>query len=593
MKRAAKIVLAVLVGLALLASGPGAAAGRAQAPTPVAPEPFPFSDRYPAQVVLQSPADLAVLVRLNLNVDDVRPQNPAHRFLPPGAPFETLVATVYVNQAEAAQLAGEGLTAVPIPNESLRAEKLWGPGTEQPYGWPTYDQWVTRMQTIATAHPNLVRMISIGTSVQGRQLWWLKITDNPDVTEDEPEFRWVSTMHGNEPVGAEMCLRLADLLTDNYGLDPVLTELVNEEEIWLFPLFNPDGYMAGSRWNAHGQDLNRNFPDRIIDPIDDPAGREPETQATMYFGYARRFVLGANFHTGALVVNYPYDSVPWPPDYAPDDELFYQISVGYSSRNPMIRNGGFPQGVTRGWEWYQVNGGLQDWAYVYRDELHVTIEMSEGQPPPYNQMDTYWADNKDAMLWWMQQPLTGVRGLVTDAVTGAPLDATVDVLESSKPIHTDPSVGDYHRILLPGTYTVRCSAEGYLDQEHVVTVAGGPATVQNCAMSTEAQATMHVAAIKIQYRVAPNGRYVVTAKVRILDDTGSVVPSAMVSLEWTLPDGSLVPQQAATNLRGTATFRVKTRQTGTFQACVTGVVKAGYVYDPDQNQVTCKSRSVP
>ena len=100
-----------------------------------------------------------------------------------------------------------------IPNESLRAWRLYGPGTEQPSGWPTYDQWVARMQALVTNYPNLVRMVSIGQSVQGRELWMLKLTDKPDVEEDEPEFRYVSTMHGTEPVGAELCLRLAELLT--------------------------------------------------------------------------------------------------------------------------------------------------------------------------------------------------------------------------------------------------------------------------------------------------------------------------------------------------------------------------------------------
>ena len=83
---------------------------------------------------------------------------------------------------------------------------------------------------------------------------------------------------------------------------------MNEEEIWLCPIYNPDGYVAGSRYNAHGTDLNRDYPDPIIDPIDDPAGREPETQAFMYFGYGHRFVQGANYHGGALVVNYPWDA---------------------------------------------------------------------------------------------------------------------------------------------------------------------------------------------------------------------------------------------------------------------------------------------
>jgi carboxypeptidase D len=116
----------------------------------------------------------------------------------------------------------------------------------------------------------------------------LKISDNPDAEEDEPEFKYTSTMHGTEPVGAEMTLRLAELLMQSYGSDPELTELVDEMEIWLCPIHNPDGYVAGTYTNANGVNLNRDFPDRITDPVDDPTGREPETQAFMNFGLATR-----------------------------------------------------------------------------------------------------------------------------------------------------------------------------------------------------------------------------------------------------------------------------------------------------------------
>jgi len=447
------------------------------------PEPFPFSDRYPAEVVLHSPEEMAVLARLRIDVGDVRPLDGRHRSPGPGRPFEPLRATVYINQTEAERLAEEGLIARPIPNESLEAFRRYGPGVTGPDAWPTFEEFVARMQGIADAYPNLVRMVTIGQSVQGRPIWLLKISDNPDLEEDEPEFKFTSTMHGDETVGIEMTIRLAELLTGQYGLDPDLTELVNEMEIWLCPIHNPDGYVNGSRYNAHGEDLNRDFPDRITDPDDDPAGREPETQAFMYFGYDHSFVMGANYHGGAAVVNFPWDSVPSPPDYAPDDAIFYDFSVGYAIRNPMIWNGGFPNGVTRGWEWYIIRGGMQDWAYHWRwGEHHVTIELGNTKKPPYSQMDSYWDANREAMLWWMRRALTGVRGLVYDAVTGQPLDATVDVLEIGKPVRTDPDVGDYHRLLLPGTWTLHCSAEGYLDQTWIVSVISGTATVQDCAL---------------------------------------------------------------------------------------------------------------
>jgi len=169
----------------------------------------------------------------------------------------------------------------------------------------------------------------------------------------------------------------------------------------------------------------------------------------------------------------------------------------------------------------------------------------------------------------------------------------VDVLEVSKPMETDPQVGDYHRLLSPGTYMVRCSAEGYVEQTWTVQVEDGPATVQDCALLPESQPKVHVQAIKVQYVDQGGGRYVVTGSVRIVDEAGLFVSGATVSAEWTLPNGSVVPQQALTNVKGVASFRTKSRTAGVFEICVTDVVKAGYLYDPAQNRVTCGTVAIP
>jgi carboxypeptidase D len=437
---------------------------------PPTPEPYPFSDRYPAQVSLASPADLQTLYRLGIDLDGVA----------------SGIATVYVSPAEAAALAGAGLVAIPIPNDGLRNFVAYGPGSDAPNAWPTYNQYVARMQALEAAHPNLVDLIQMGTTVQGRLMYCMKVTDNPALEENEPEFKYSSTMHGDETTGAELTMRLAELLATSYGSDPALTTLVDNLETWLCPISNPDGYVAGSRWNAHGEDLNRNFPDRFTDPVDDPAGREPETQAYMYLGYAHRFVMGANYHGGAQVLNYPWDAVAAPgdpivPDYAPDDQLFYDFGTGYTIRNPMLWNGGFPEGVTRGWEWYQIWGGMQDWAYYWRGEHHVTIEVSNTKNPPFEQMDYYWDNNEEAMLWWLEQALSGLHGRVLDARDSAPLDTSVNISGLSDPVfaRTDPDAGDYHRVISPGSYTLNVSVAGYLPQSANVTVVAGQPSVQD------------------------------------------------------------------------------------------------------------------
>lgn len=275
-----------------------------------------------------------------------------------------------------------------------------------------------------------------------------------------------------------MTMRLAELLANNYGSNPELTNLVNRMETWLCPIYNPDGYVSGSRYNANGVDLNRDFPDRFTNPIDDPTGRQLETQAFMNFGYEHRFVMGANYHGGAQVLNYPYDAIadPLDPEYAPDDQLFYDFGIGYTSRNPDLwESMTFENGITRGWEWYMVYGGMQDWAYYYHGEHHVTIEISTNKSPAYTQMDLYWDHNREAMLWWMQRALTGMSGRVLDAGDHSPLEATLTLAGKAKPntTLTDLQVGDYHRVISDGTYTLEASAACYQSQSADVSVITG------------------------------------------------------------------------------------------------------------------------
>ncbi len=147
--------------------------------------------------------------------------------------------------------------------------------------YPTYTQYDSIMQSFNTLYPTLCDLDTIGTSVNGKLVLVLKISDNPDSNEDEPEVFYSSTMHGDETGGFILMLRLADYLLKNYNTDARLRTLVNNLEIWINPLANPDGtYRSGdvvssttsTRYNANGVDLNRNFPDPLVPSIV-PVGR--------------------------------------------------------------------------------------------------------------------------------------------------------------------------------------------------------------------------------------------------------------------------------------------------------------------------------
>ena len=113
-------------------------------------------------------------------------------------------------------------------------------------------------------------------------------------------------MHGNEPVGRQLILYLAEYLLKNYGKDNRVTEIVDTTEIYLMPSMNPDGFekspegfCGGSygRKNGNGQDLNRDFPRRWkysagSDKVKEmEKGRQPETIAMMRWILNEPFVL--------------------------------------------------------------------------------------------------------------------------------------------------------------------------------------------------------------------------------------------------------------------------------------------------------------
>jgi len=358
--------------------------------------------------------------------------------------------------------------------------------------YPTYQGYLDMMAQYAGSFPDICRLDTFGVSVQGRLLLAMKISDNPGQEEDEPEFLYTSTMHGDETVGYVLMLRLIDYLLNQYGQPTAegerVTRLVNEMEIWINPLFNPDGtYKGGNhtvtgaiRGNAHFVDLNRDFPDRINDPNNTTVGREPETAAMMLFVAAQNSNLSANFHGGARVVNYPWDNGAPSGTYSacPDDAWFVDLSLTYSLANPDLLTGGFPNGITNGCQWYAVFGGRQDWIYWWHGGRETTIELWNTKNPPGSALPQRWINNKESFLAYMEEALKGIRGIVTDAITGEPLAAKIDIAGiPNVPVFTDPEAGDYHRLLRPGTYTVMVSAPEHFSDTllNVVVVDTGAA----------------------------------------------------------------------------------------------------------------------
>lgn len=327
----------------------------------------------------------------------------------------------------------------------------------------TYAQMTTALQTIASTYPAIARLYDLGHSVQGRALWGLKITDNPDLEEDEPEVRICGNHHGNEYMSAEMPLMLAQYLTSNYGILPNVTSLVDNREIWLIPMVNPDGHEMGQRENANDVDLNRDYGYMWESGWGSPSEfSQPETQAMRANALAHNYVLSLSYHTSGNIVNYVWN---YKAMRVPDQTMVLALSNAFAGHNGYT--------VIDGYDWYQTRGDLNDFSYGCRGDIDWTIEIQNSDIPGA------WNLNRDAMLGIIAQADIGLRGIITDANTGKPLDATVYVDNVYWPCFTDPDVGDYHRILPPGTYTVHYRSNGYIEETRSVTVTSGAPTVTN------------------------------------------------------------------------------------------------------------------
>jgi len=404
-----------------------------------------------------------------------------------------VVVDVRATEAEIEALIAAGYRAERMPDldraARAEAERVWAdmaakgtsPAKTDPYDYyPSHTQIGTILDGIETAYPTMARTFQWGSSVQGRELWGIVISTNVNSDEVEPEVRISSTMHGDEVVPMVMALNLAHYLTENYGVAGFedVTDLVDNYEIHLMPLYNPDGNVMTQRSNANGIDLNRNFelPDGTH------PSRETETLHFMDYGNANHFVLSQNGHGGALVVNYPWD---YTYTLAPDNDALIQMSLEYSTYNtPMYNSSIFPQGITNGAAWYVTQGCLQDWSYDQTDCIDVTIEFSSTKWPSASTLVGFWDDNRESYMHWIKSARYGVNGVVTNSGTGLPLDATITIAGNAMPVHTDPTNGDYYKLLDTGTYEITFSAYGYIDQTiYGVSTTWGTPTVLDVAMN--------------------------------------------------------------------------------------------------------------
>ncbi|NQV18676.1 MAG: carboxypeptidase regulatory-like domain-containing protein [Armatimonadetes bacterium] len=414
------------------------------------------------RVFYNNQSELAKLAELRLN-GDIYPNGEALLFVIPSE-LEMIKSTGLRYKIEREDL-----------NEFSR--NFWQSMDPTRVAYHTYEEIVALADSLAATFPDICEKHMFGTSVQGRELGALKISDNVSLDENEAEVMFDGGIHGDEVGCSENCIRFARDLCRDYSTDPYIADLIDNREIWIYYSVNPDGRVADSRYNANGVDLNRDAG-YMWDGWGGSSGAfsQVESKALRDATYGRQFVVHTTYHSGTEFISCPWS---YRADQCPDFGHILQLAGIYSSTSGYA-NMQYGQGCTG---MYPINGSTKDTNYGAAGSISWSMEISYDKDPPTSQIMMFYNYNKPAMLAMIEYSGYGLEGIVTDVNTGDPVTAAV-FINDYFPLYTDPAVGDYHKYVLPGTYNITIVANGYETQ----TITGVTVT-SNSSITTDFQLT--------------------------------------------------------------------------------------------------------
>ncbi len=346
-----------------------------------------------------------------------------------------------------------------------------------------YTQMRDSFLAYAAAHPDIAQYELLGYSVQNRELFALKISDNATVEEDEPEVVLWGGIHGNEYGGAEMPYLYALYLLDNYGTDPAVTQYVNDNQIWCIPLINPDGHTNGTRNNANNVDLNRDLGYQWYGQGGSPAAlSQIENRTIREFCLDHNVTLSTTFHCSGNYCLYPWG---FGPQNVPDYGVTLRACQRYAAAASYT--------YINSWDDYETHGELLDYLYGCFGGLCITVEVSNSS----SLVNDTFMRNRAGMNLFCASAGMGLHGTVIDAQTNQPLRAAVWIDTNPIPAYTHPQTGALHRIVAPGTYTVKVWANGYAPQTitGVVVTPESPGQFQAALQSSSSDYAFMVASV--------------------------------------------------------------------------------------------------
>jgi len=373
-----------------------------------------------------------------------------------------------------------------------------------PGGYSNLSTVLYRMSLAASLYPDICQYVDLtdrygmlGT-FEGRHLFALKISDNVAQDEDEPVQLVVSAHHAREIVTPEIALYTIEQLTGLYGSDPTITALVDEYEIWIAPVWNPDGYNhvfeENNMWrkNRHvftegiGVDQNRNYPfgwetscggsTNVTSNTykgTSPAS-EPETQTMITWTEERGFDKILDFHSYGRYTIYGYGNC-W---VHPHVSFWRQEAAVISTMS------GYMGQTSQG----SIYGEHFMWQQAMRGAYSFLTETADQFQPTWAEAVAEVVQVYPSVIAQLQRAIP-LSGHVTDAVTGAPLAAEITypdiVFQGENRNVSNGRFGRYHVFFPEGEHRIQFEAEGYYKQIHVVDFTADTAQTLDVALGAK------------------------------------------------------------------------------------------------------------
>lgn len=324
--------------------------------------------------------------------------------------------------------------------------------TEQ---YPTFQDVLRELDSLARRYPEISKLETLGL-ISTNPIVAMKITDNPIFEEEEPEIKITGAHHGNEKISTSICLYYIKRLLSEYYENPLIYYLINNREIWIIPILNPDGYIRNRRRNINNVDLNRDYGYMWAGAGGSPIPlSQNETKIMREFSINNNFSFSFDYHSIASYVNYLWDFHKKDP---PDSNYIIEISQRYADST-------YGSSLTRltpinGYDWYMVRGSSQDYLFGVFGTLSWTIETQ--QPFTQVRIDSICLANYRALTYILRVMKKGIVGKVICSITHLPLPALITFYSPKRwHVYNDPYLGDFSKPLKEGTYNIKVYSVGY------------------------------------------------------------------------------------------------------------------------------------